>query len=52
MKDGLTNLSDKDIIRKANETPKKLKDSLKQLLNKTEKFNLTLDDSGEVKLTY
>jgi len=44
----MSNLSDREIIRKANDTPKKLKESLRLLLNKAEKYNITLNDSGEV----
>jgi len=48
IKDGISQLSDKEIIQKANDTPKKLKESLRKLSKKCEKYNITLDRNGEV----
>ena len=46
--DGLKNLSDKEIIQKVREAPTKLKHSATTLLKKLRKYNVKLDNNGEV----
>ena len=41
-------MKDNDIVLQANESPKKLKDSMKQFLKKIQKMNIRLDEKGEV----
>ena len=48
IKDGISKLSDREIILKANETPQKLKDSFNRLLKKLEKYDITLNDQGRI----
>lgn len=48
IKDGISMMNDKDIVLKANESPKKLKDSMKQFLKKIEKMNIKLNPKGDV----
>ena len=46
--DGLKGLNDKEIIQKIREVPTKIKRNTKSLLKKLEKFNLKLDNEGNV----
>jgi hypothetical protein len=46
--DGLKNLSDEEVIRKVREGPTKLKRAAKSLLKKLQKFDIRLDNNGEV----
>jgi hypothetical protein len=48
IRDGISRLSDKEIILQANESPKKLKDSMRTLLKKIEKLKIKLNSNGEV----
>lgn len=48
IKDGISMMKDNDIVLQANESPKKLKDSMKQFLKKIQKMNIRLDEKGEV----
>ena len=48
IKDGISRLNDKQIVLQANESPKKLKDSMKTFLKKIEKMNIKLNSKGEV----
>jgi hypothetical protein len=48
IRDGISRLSDKEIILQANESPKKLKDSMRTLLKKIEKLKIKLNPKGEV----
>jgi hypothetical protein len=48
IKDGISKLSDKEIILKANETPQKLKDSFNRLTKKLDKYEIQLNDQGKI----
>ena len=48
IRDGISRLSDKEIILQANESPKKLKDSMRTLMKKIEKLKIKLNSNGEV----
>ena len=46
--DGLKGLSDKEIVQKIKEVPTRIKKNAKSLLKKLEKFNVKLDNDGNV----
>jgi hypothetical protein len=48
IKDGISGLTDREIILKANETPQKLKDSFSVLMKKLEKNKIELDKGGKI----
>ncbi len=48
IKDGISNLTDREIILKAKETPQKLKDSFNQLQKKLEKYEINLNSQGHI----
>lgn len=48
IRDGISRLGDKDIIIKANESPMKLKESMRKFMKKLEKLNITLNKEGQV----
>jgi len=51
IKDGISNLTDKEIILKANETPSKLKDSFNVLSKKLAKYEIELNSEGKIDYT-
>lgn len=51
IKDGISNLNDRDIILKAKETPQKLKDSFNTLIKKLEKYEIKLNPQGHIDYT-
>jgi hypothetical protein len=51
IKDGISNLTDREIILKANETPSKLKDSFNILRKKLEKYEIELNSQGKIDYT-
>ncbi len=51
IKDGISGLSDKEIILKANETPQKLKDSFKTMQKKLAKHDIQLNSEGKIDYT-
>jgi hypothetical protein len=51
IKDGISNLNDRDIILKAKETPQKLKDSFNTLMKKLEKYEIKLNSQGHIDYT-
>ena len=48
LKDGLSKLKDKEIILQANITPRKLKESMRNLMIKIEKLGIKLNSNGKV----
>lgn len=50
IKDGISSLSDKEIFQQARETPNNLKESLRTLIKRLEKHDITLNQQGKVDL--
>jgi hypothetical protein len=48
IKDGISMLSDREIILRAKQTPQKLKDSFQKLLRKLDKNGIKLNNKGKV----
>lgn len=46
--DGLSGLSEREVIAKVRDAPTKLKANMKELLHRLQKLNVKLDDEGEI----